>query len=187
MHDERALDHPVPAHPVSVPADPRSVVAELVCADPGLLRVEFDALIAANYPPAEGARSRRPPRHPGSLATDRSRPVIASLAAAVRGPAWTRPGAAPRRRARERSPPRQTHTRDAHPSRRPIRIHGQTKEVRDRSMSPLNESDGPALVTTMIDPPDGSCPSSADHLRRDGAPAPVTGPGPRRRTNLVES
>jgi hypothetical protein len=40
-----------------------------------------------------------------------------------------------------------------------------TKEVRDRSMSPLNESDGPALVTTMIDPPDGSCRARQTRIR----------------------
>ncbi len=164
MNDARALDHPAPVHPVSVPADPCSVFAELVCADPGLLRVEFDALIAANFPPTDAARSRRPPRRPGSAATDRPRPVLAaSLAAAVRGPAWTQPGAAPHRRARERSPPRQDTHLDRHPCRTdPSGSLCTTKEVRDRSTSLLNESDGPTLVTTMIDPPDGSCPDSAD-------------------------
>jgi hypothetical protein len=32
-------------------------------------------------------------------------------------------------------------------------------------MSPLNESDGPALVTTMIDPPDGSCRARQTRIR----------------------
>jgi hypothetical protein len=102
------LAHPAPVHPVSAPADTHSRFVELICADPGLLRVEFDALIAANLPPGDGRRSRRPPRRPGPSATGGPQPVSpAGPAAAVRGPAWAQPEAAPRRRARQRSPPGQ--------------------------------------------------------------------------------
>jgi hypothetical protein len=108
-----ALAPPAPGHPVSVPDDPvlddpaHWGLVELVCANPGLLRVEFDALIAANVPPADGRRSRRPPRRMGPVATGRQRPAApASPRPAVHGRLV---GAPPRvvkdRRARERSPP----------------------------------------------------------------------------------
>jgi len=105
MTDHRALDPPAPVDPVRAPT--RSVFAELVCADPGLLRVEFDALIAANFPPADDRRSRCPPRRPGRTGTDRFRSVPPSGprgtdALTVR----TRPLPGPDRPARERSPPR---------------------------------------------------------------------------------
>ncbi|MDT7650099.1 MAG: hypothetical protein QOI36_1505 [Pseudonocardiales bacterium] len=108
MNDDPGLAHKAPVHPVSAPADTRSRFVELICADPGLLRVEFDALIAANFPPGDGRRSRRPPRRPGPSATGGPQPVpLARPAAAVRGSAWAHPEAAPRRRARQRSPPGQ--------------------------------------------------------------------------------
>jgi hypothetical protein len=107
MNDDPGLAHKAPVHPVSAPADTRSRFVELICADPGLLRVEFDALIAANFPPGDGRRSRRPPRRPGPSATGGPQPVpLARPAAAVRS-AWAQPEAAPRRRARQRSPPGQ--------------------------------------------------------------------------------
>jgi hypothetical protein len=114
MNDDPGLAHNAPVHPVSAPADTRSRFVELICADPGLLRVEFDALIAANFPPGDGRRSRRPPRRPGPSATGGPQPVpLARPAAAVRS-AWAQPEAAPRRRARQRSPPGQ---RDDQPTR----------------------------------------------------------------------
>jgi hypothetical protein len=62
MNDHPALACEAPDHPVCAPADLHSVFAELVCADPGLLQAEFDALIAANFPPGNGRRFRPPHR-----------------------------------------------------------------------------------------------------------------------------
>ena len=53
-------------------ADTQSVFAELICTDPELLRAEFDALIAANYPSGDGRRL--PPRRPGPPWVERTRP-----------------------------------------------------------------------------------------------------------------
>jgi hypothetical protein len=85
------------------------VFTELVCADPELLRAEFEALIAANYPPGDGHRNHRPPRQTRPLRTDRARP--APRASSSRRPGlWSRPGgrAGPTgadRAPRERGPP----------------------------------------------------------------------------------
>jgi hypothetical protein len=51
----------------SLPAD----LAELVCADPDLLALEFDALVAANYPGSAGHPAPRPPRRVARLLTRR--------------------------------------------------------------------------------------------------------------------
>jgi hypothetical protein len=74
--------------------------ADIICADPDLLRQEFDALIAASYarPPA-----RRPPAPPGSA----PRPGRAHPRA---GPGSRHPGGRPAPRPgrgyrRQRSPP----------------------------------------------------------------------------------
>jgi hypothetical protein len=70
MSNLPALTQPAPEHLDSMPVDSApvdallrdtlpvatpSVFAELVCADPELLRAEFEALIAANYPHPETA------------------------------------------------------------------------------------------------------------------------------------
>jgi hypothetical protein len=47
----------------SLPAD----FAEIVCADPDLLALEFDALVAANYPGSADHPSHRPPRRVARL------------------------------------------------------------------------------------------------------------------------
>ncbi len=106
MNDDRTLGHPAPDHPVSAPADTSAVFADLVCADPGLLRVEFDALIAANFPPADVRRFRRTPRRPGPTRTQPALPLPAARSVVATGsPAPIRAASAPDRRARQRSPP----------------------------------------------------------------------------------
>ncbi len=123
MTDHRVLDPQVPVHPVPTPT--RWVFTELVCADPGLLRVEFNALIAVNFPPAEGRRDRRPPRRPGPPGIDWFRLIPPPGPPGV-GPGgvvvWIRPVPGPDRPARERSPPRlrPNHTENPHvPGPRP--------------------------------------------------------------------
>ena len=59
----------------SPPAD----LAEAVCADLALLRLEFDALVAANYPDLAGRRDHRPPRRIARLLTRRLPPTPPSL------------------------------------------------------------------------------------------------------------
>jgi hypothetical protein len=117
MSDAPAHAHPAPVHPVSAstarptdiaPADTHAVFAELVCADPELLQAEFDAIIAANFPPGDGSRSRHLPRRPGPTGTDRAAAVPPAAPSPRSGP---HPGSggetgtdpAPR----ERGPPRQ--------------------------------------------------------------------------------
>jgi hypothetical protein len=142
MSDAPAHARPAPVDPVcastavptdSAHADTHAVFAELVCADPELLQAEFDALIAANFPPEDGSRSRNPPRQPGPTGTDRAAPVPPAVPSPRSGP---HPG--PRGRtgtdpaARERGPPRsiQDYTND--------RAGQTTKEVigTDRTGSP---------------------------------------------------
>jgi len=57
----------------TLPIDTPSRFAELVCADPELLRVEFEALIAANYASGDGQRRRCPPRRKRPARIDRAR------------------------------------------------------------------------------------------------------------------
>lgn len=76
------------------------------CADRDRLRAEFDAIIAANFPPpGDGPRSRRPPRPMVGTRTLPPGPATRPCRAAVRGPASTGPNPPPRGRARQRSPP----------------------------------------------------------------------------------
>src|SRR3954467_830525 len=91
-------DSPAHAHPAvcaltagamptgSAPADTQAVFVELVCADPELLQAEFDALVAANFPPGHGRRSRLPPRPPGLTGTYRSASVPAVVCSPGSGP-----------------------------------------------------------------------------------------------------
>ena len=108
MTEHHTLDRLPPERRVPEPADTGAALVELLCADSELLRVEFDGIIAASFPPGDGQRSRRPPRRPARCAADLSgAPPAGRLTGAVRGPGRTRRAAAgdPRARARERSPP----------------------------------------------------------------------------------
>jgi hypothetical protein len=106
MTHDLALAYRAPARRAVMPAVADATFVELVCADSDWLQVEFEAIIAANFPPGDGQRSRRPPRRPAVLVTDQPRQATsASRPAVVCGPVWTQPGAAQRDRARERGPP----------------------------------------------------------------------------------
>jgi hypothetical protein len=59
----------------SLPAD----LAEVVCADLDLLTLEFDALVAANYPDLADCPDLRPPRRIARLLTRRLPPTRPSL------------------------------------------------------------------------------------------------------------
>jgi hypothetical protein len=80
MSDLPALAHSTGEYlgsaPVAtLPVDTASRFAELVCADPELLRAEFEALIAANYPSGDGHRRSCPPRRKRPPRIDRARPA----------------------------------------------------------------------------------------------------------------
>jgi hypothetical protein len=103
-------NYPTPAHTGSVdvgPAATRSAFTELICADPELLRVEFTALITANYPPAQSRRL--PPRQPVRPRTDQAPPTPPPSAPSQSRPRSESDGpanrAATRRTLRERGPP----------------------------------------------------------------------------------
>jgi hypothetical protein len=80
---------------------------EVVCADRDLLRLEFDAIIAANFPPGKAERSRRPPRRHGPLLRlGRLRPgATGSAITAASRPARVSRTARGPRRPRQRGPP----------------------------------------------------------------------------------
>jgi hypothetical protein len=110
-------DHPIlePAAAVRVRAGepsgaepsstaPAAAFTDLVCADHELLRAEFDAIIAANFPDTAGAEQRLRSGTASTTATRRApaRRIPADTAPhAARGCA----GAAHHLRARQRSPP----------------------------------------------------------------------------------
>jgi hypothetical protein len=84
---------------------PDSVI-DAVCADPELLTLEFEAIMAANYPAPADHPTRRPPRTPPASATRRTPPVPPAHPSS-RTPERAAPVATPQRhqRARQRGPP----------------------------------------------------------------------------------
>jgi hypothetical protein len=105
MTENHTLDR-LPLEPrVPERADVGAALVELVCADSELLRVEFDAIIAASFPPGDGQRSRLPPRRAARCATDRPAAPAGQPTGAAHRPGRTRRAAAAATRARERSPP----------------------------------------------------------------------------------
>jgi hypothetical protein len=146
MSDLPALVHPAPEHaPVAtVPVDTPSVFAKLICADPGLLRAEFEALIAANYPPGDGHHSRRPPRRTRPLRTDRTRPAPRAVSSSGQGPCQDPPagraGPGPTEPPGNAARPEDTHT----PNSAQKNNETSDSEVIDRPTSRLSETDARA-------------------------------------------
>jgi len=62
-------------------SSPPAALAEVVCADPDLLALEFEALMAANYPHAADRPDPRSPRRTGRLLARRLPPTRPSLPA----------------------------------------------------------------------------------------------------------
>jgi hypothetical protein len=92
----------------SPPADPADL-AEVVCADPDLLALEFDALMAANYPDFADRPDPRPPRRTARLLTRRLPPTGPSLPVRREPPPFADEQADEERAwARQRGPPTAT-------------------------------------------------------------------------------
>jgi hypothetical protein len=92
----------------SPPADPADL-AEVVCADPDLLALEFDALMAANYPDFADRPDPRPPRRTARLLTRRLPPTRPSLPVRREPPPFADEQADEERAwARQRGPPAAT-------------------------------------------------------------------------------
>jgi len=86
----------------SPPAD----LAEVVCADPDLLALEFDALMAANFPDVADRPDHRPPRRTVRLLARRLPPTRPSLPVRREPPPFGHEQAdGERARARQRGPP----------------------------------------------------------------------------------
>jgi hypothetical protein len=106
----RTRVHAADPSSTDTPGTVLATFADIVCADHGLLRAEFDALITANHPRRRARRRLLPPRH--GL-------VICPVGSAF-GPCWATPsrgggGVAPPERplttrvgAHERGPPVRT-------------------------------------------------------------------------------
>jgi hypothetical protein len=88
------------------PADASPVFAELICADNELLWAEFEALMAANYPPS-AARGRLRPNRPRRIdwAPQASRRIFSSRPESLPQLADRMVWADDGRAARERGPP----------------------------------------------------------------------------------
>jgi hypothetical protein len=84
---------------------PDSVI-DAVCADPDLLTLEFEAIMAVNYPAPADHPQRRPPRTPPASAT-RQTPPVRPVHPTTRTPQRAAHVATPQRhqRARQRGPP----------------------------------------------------------------------------------
>jgi hypothetical protein len=107
MTDHPCLEYPAPAA-AATPVPVMGAWVELVCGYAGLLRVEFDAIIAANFPGGAGQRHRRPPLRRGYLLTDRPRyRTPAAPTAGIGQPDRAHVDTEElRERARQRSPPK---------------------------------------------------------------------------------
>ena len=118
MNDLSALAPPTGEYQGSAPAatlsldtapDTASRFAELVCADPELLRAEFEALIAANYPPGDGRRCGCPPPRKRPPRIDRARPAPRAISSSqpgfLPGPGGRKGRTGADRAPRERGPP----------------------------------------------------------------------------------
>ena len=100
--------------PVTATAAVPTAFADLICTDPDLLQLEFDSIIAANFPAGTGHPSSRPPMQPAALST-RQLELPRSTGSGLVG--------RPRRRSqpaypRERSPPSGTESRTVGTMRR---------------------------------------------------------------------
>ncbi|GAA1294386.1 hypothetical protein GCM10009609_74610 [Pseudonocardia aurantiaca] len=105
MTEHPVLDRPTACPP---PRDRPAATAEfvdVVCADGELLRAEFDAIIAANFPPEAGQACEDPPRRPAPPLCDRAHPERSRSTGRGRRPDRTAIRAARRHRARQRGPP----------------------------------------------------------------------------------
>jgi hypothetical protein len=111
MTDHSVLEREAPNRRVRTTSDTAATntaaaFTELICADAGLLHVEFNAIIAANFPPGDGQRHRRPPRGPRPAVVNRPRPAASrSPAATPGGLAWRSWDRARLHCSRQRSPP----------------------------------------------------------------------------------
>jgi hypothetical protein len=113
MTDHFTLERAAPGHRVltasdTMTSDTTAAFAELICADAGLVHVEFDAIIAANFPPGAGQRNQGPPRRPRPPVLDRPRPAappILTTATAQSPAASSSPVGTQLHHCRERSPP----------------------------------------------------------------------------------
>jgi len=95
-------------HPPAVAgtSSPPAGLAEVVCADPDLLTLEFDALVAASYPDLAGRPDPRPPRRTTRLLTRRLPPTRPSLPGRRETPPFADEQAdEDRASARQRGPP----------------------------------------------------------------------------------
>jgi len=165
MSDLPALIHPAGECLGSVavatyPVDTPSRFAEVVCADAELLRAEFEALIAANYPFGDGQPRSCPPRRKRPLLIDRARPEPRAISS-------SRPGLRPRpggrkgragadRVARERGPPPHPPHRSTCPTAT------SDTEVMDRAISRAQQLRRSTLVTTIFNRPRCDSVTSAD-------------------------
>ena len=79
------------------------IAGPAVVADPDLVALEFEAIVAANYPPSDGREFRRPPAGRRATATRVERPGGSGSSPVRSEPEIRTAGRRPR--ARERSPP----------------------------------------------------------------------------------
>ena len=92
-------------------SSPPGDLAEVVCADPDLLALEFDALMAANYPDVADRPDPRLPRRTAHLLTRRLPPMRPSLPVRrERSPSADEQADDELARARQRGPPVATPT-----------------------------------------------------------------------------
>jgi hypothetical protein len=112
------------------PGGATAALAEVVCADRELLRAEFDAIIAANFPVGAGHRGRLPARRATAVTVGHPLPP-GRPRSATRARSWARDDGAGRIRARQRAPPAgpapPRHRRDRRPTRRRWSIDRSTK------------------------------------------------------------
>jgi hypothetical protein len=150
---------------------PDSVI-DAVCADPDLLTLEFEAIMAANYPAPAAHPTRHPPRTPPASATRRTRPGRPNHPA-TRTPQRAAPVATPQRhqRARQRGPPTRAH--------RGLAFDPTTPRPERRLRIPT-EPAGPVASRRQRPTAPGMRPSPTPTPEREQSPRPSAHRAPRR-------
>jgi hypothetical protein len=168
----------------------RADLAKVVCADPDLLALEFDALMAATYPDLADRPDPRPPRRTVRLLTGRLPLTRPSLPVRREPPRVVDEQADEERAgARQRGPPVATQSADRAPRRRCC-IGGDvlrtdragpvapSAHARLHTCTSRRTADVPRHRRPRVPPPPGPrlrSPETATSTARDGAP-PQRGP-----------
>jgi hypothetical protein len=160
MTDHPTLERAALGQRAVTPSGADVAFADLIYADTGLLHLEFDAIIAANFPVGGGQPSRRPPRQTRpAVAEPPRRPARRQLATTAAGLPWSAPaGGTQMQLSRQRSPPGNNQATE------PTAIADRGGDQPPEHSGSATSAHGP--VTTIPPNRQSACSPHADRLQR---------------------